>query len=198
VKTTRAALGSTNVKIVRRRAFGPLVPIHERDACRGAPVVLGAAALVPGGLPGVPLPAGEPPDGEPPDDPPPDGLAVEEPDPTGVPADSAAPLTADLGVLTVGVDPPTVGVADPGFGTVGVGAGFGTVVEGVDGGFGTVTVGVGGGFGRVTVGIGSGRVGVVTVVVVTPGIGTLTARARPETRPIAANPTRTAAVLMSG
>ena len=109
------------------------------------------------------------------------------------------PLTAGPWVvLTVGVDPPTVGIANPGFGTVGVGTSFGTVVEVAGGGFGTVTVGGGGGFGRVTVGIGSGKVGVVTVVVVTPGIGTLIARARPERRPIAANPTRTAAALMSG
>jgi molecular chaperone DnaJ len=123
---------------------------------------------------------------------------VEEPDATGVPVDGAAPLAADPGVLTVGVDPPTVGVAGPGFGTVGVGASFGTVVEGAGGGFGTVTVGAGGGFGRVTVGIGRGRVEVVTVTVVTPGIGTVTARACPDRRPIAANPTRTAAALMSG
>ena len=180
------------MRIVRRRAFGPFVPIQERDTCRRAPV-LGVAPLVPEALAGVPLPDGEPPDGP----------AVEEPDATGVPVDNGDPLTADpltagpWVVLTVGVDPPTVGVADPGFGTVGVGTSFGH-----RGGrwrrLWKVTVGGGGGFGRVTVGIGSGRVGVVTVVVVTPGIGTLIARARPERRPIAANPTRTAAALMSG
>ena len=99
---------------------------------------------------------------------------------TGAPVDGAVPLTAGPWVLTVGVDPPTVGVADAGFGTVGVGVSFGPVVEGAGGGFGTVTVGTGGGFGTVTVGVGSGRVEVVTVTVVTPGIGTVTATACPE------------------
>jgi hypothetical protein len=117
---------------------------------------------------------------------------------------------------TIGVDPATVGfaptvgvvgagavgvgVVDPSFGTVGVGAGFGRVVDGAGGGFGTVTfgtvtVGAGGGFGTVTVGVGRGRVEVVTVTVVTPGMGTETAKACPARRPQAANPIRTAAVL---
>ena len=150
--------------------FGPLVPIHERDACRCVPVVPVAAALVPEALPGVPLPEDELPD----------GAAVEEPAVTGAPVDGAVPLTAGPWVLTVGVDPPTVGVADAGFGTVGVGVSFGTVVEGAGGGFGTVTVGTGGGFGTVTVGVGRGRVEVVTVTVVTPGLARRPRRHAPQ------------------
>jgi hypothetical protein len=110
----------------------------------------------------------------------------------------------------VGVDPPAVdvaptvgaagtdgvGVVDPSFGTAGAGAGFGRVVDGAGGGFGTVTAGAGGGLGTVTVAVGRGRVEVVTVTVVTPGMGTETASAWPARRPEAANPTRTAAVLI--
>jgi hypothetical protein len=195
VKTTRAARGSTNVRIVRRRAFRPLVAIQERDASRRAPFVPAAAALAPDGLP-VALPPGA---GLP------DGVAVAVLAATRDPVDSDVPLTCDPPALTVGVDPLTVGaggaegvvgVADPGFGRAGAGGGFGTVVDGAGGGFGTVTVGAGGSFGTVTVEVGRGSGAVVTVTVVTPGMGTETARACPATSPQAANPIRTAAALI--
>ena len=194
------------MRIVRRRAFGPLVPIQERDVCRCAPFALVPAELAPDGLP-VALPPG---------DQVPDDVAAAELDDTPGPVDSDVPLTPDPGALAIdGDDPPSVGVAvadgvdvtDPVVGRVGVGGGFGRVVDGaggsfgrvVDGGggsFGTVVDGGGGSFGTVTVEVGRGRVGVVTVMVVTPGMGTETAVACPARRPQAANPIRTAAVLI--
>ena len=161
------------MRIVRRRAFGPFVPIQERDTCRLAPLALGAAVLVPDG---------------------PDEGAVAELDDIGAPVGSDVPLMPELGALAIDVDdPPAVGVViaggvdatDPVVGGVGVGRGLGRVVDGGGGSFGTVTVEVS--WGRAVVG---------TVIVVTPGIGTETAAACPARRPQAANPTRTAAVLI--
>jgi hypothetical protein len=146
----------------------------------------------------------------------PDEGAAAELDDTGDPVDSGVPFMPKPWALAIDVDdPPTVGAAigrgadatDPVVGRVGVGRGLGRVVDGAGGGFGRVVDGGGGSFGRVvdggggsfgtvTVEVGRGRVGVVTVVVVTPGIGTETAVACPARRPQAANPIRTAAVLI--
>lgn len=170
--------------IVRRRAFGPFVPIQERDTCRRAPLALGAD---------VPVPEG------------PDEGAVAELDDIGAPVGSDVPLMPEPGALAIDVDdPPAVAVViagdvdatDPVVGGVGVGRGLGRVVDGAGGGFGRVVDGGGGGFGTVTVEVNWGRVVVGTVTVVTPGIGTETAAACPARRPQAVTPTRTAAVLI--
>jgi hypothetical protein len=196
VKTTRAACGNTSVRIVRRRGFEPVIRIQERDVFRDAP--FGLAAFPPG-------------------DEVPDGVAVAGLAAVGDPVASGASPARDTARLTVGVDPPTVGVAGavgPGFAEVGAAAGadgtetvelgFGGVGAGGGVGVGTrgvVGVGARGGFGTVVAGgcgtagarIGSGSDGALTVTVGTVGTGTETARAWPARRPPAARPMSAAA-----
>jgi len=115
----------------------------------------------------------------------PDGSdeGVAELDDIGAPVGTDVPLRPKPGALAIGVDdPPAVGVVTAGG------------VDATD--LGRVVDGGGGSFGTVTVEVSWGRVVVVTVTVVTPGIGTETAAACPARRPQAVSPTRTAAVLI--
>jgi hypothetical protein len=169
-KNTREERGSTKVKVVMRRRFGPLVAIQRREERKR--LTLGASERV----------ANE---ADPPDADSPEPRPAVEPAPDEMEGTPRATPFVE-GVCT-GVEEGVRGEAEGGF----TGGG-----EGICTGGGEIGAGSAGGGSFGTVGSGTTAGGAGTVTVGTVGTGTVWARACPVRRPTPARTVVTAAALI--
>jgi len=169
MKNTREARGSTKVKVVMRRRFGPLVAIQRREERKRLTLGASERGANEAGL-----------------------LDCDSPEPRP----SVEPVTEEVdgtkGREPTGPPPTVESAPDETEGTAGATA----FVEGVCTGGGEIGAGTAGGGSLGTVGSGTAAGGAGTVTVGTVGTGTVWPRACPASRPAPARTVVAAAALI--